>query len=190
MTPNSDSINPQHNDLQPSDPQRDEFQPDLQQEIRMSRRFSIADVIGQEAGNFMKGESPVPKLVQAKGEAVHALKANLDDLHGALEQVLQRWLEDDEMRISRHLNHPINALVELLERILASPETFYELVRQADVRWGQLYDERPHFQRPGQAPHPDDDYTHESVRASLVQCLERLQNPLAKTTAATSDEAE
>jgi hypothetical protein len=150
---------------------------DIQQEIRLSRQFSIADVIGQEAGNFMKGASPIPRLVQAKGEAIQALKETLDDRPGALERVLQQWLDDDEIRISRHLEAPVNALKDLIETLLKSPETLYEVVRQADVIWGQLYDERPHFQRPGQAPHPEDEYTHDSVRQTLLACLQRLNTP-------------
>jgi hypothetical protein len=159
-------------------PDQPNLDPDIQQEIRLSRPFSLADVIGQEAGGFMKGESPVPKLVQARGEAVQALKEHLQDLHGALQRVLQQWLEDDQARISRHLAVPSQAVKELLETILASPETFYELVRQTDVTWGHLYDERPHFQQPGQAPHPEDEYTHESVRITLVNCLQRLNLPV------------
>lgn len=183
MAPNPENPNPDANDALSLESAI------LQQEIRMSRPFSIADVIGQEAGNFMKGESPVPRLVQARGEVIHALKENLDDLHGALQQVLQRWLADDESRISRHLSAPVNALIDLLDSILASPETLYELVRQADVLWGQLYDERPHFQRPGQAPHPDDEYTHESVRASLLDCLEKLKAPPIEPSAEPDSEA-
>jgi hypothetical protein len=34
-----------------------------------------------------------------------------------------------------------------------------EFVRRVDMRWGQMYDERPHFERPGHPPHPDDEYT-------------------------------
>ena len=156
-------------------PDQPPAQPDIQQELRLSRPFSLADVIGQEAGSFMKGESPVPKLMQLRGEALQGLKEHLTDRHGALQSVLQRWLAADETRLSRHLEAPINALKDLLESILASPETLYELVRQTDVTWGHLYDERPHFQRPGQAAHPDDEYTHESVRLALVDCLQRLR---------------
>ncbi|TVP67238.1 MAG: hypothetical protein EA342_09310 [Leptolyngbya sp. LCM1.Bin17] len=147
---------------------------DVQQELRLGRRFSLADVIGQEAGNFMKGESPVPRLVQAKSQVRQCLASHLSDLHGALHQVLLRWIDADDSRISRHLDAPENALKELLEGVLQSSETLYELVRQADVTWGQLYDERPHFQQPGQDPHPDDEYTHESVRVALRACLQKL----------------
>lgn len=151
--------------------------PDIQQELRLSRPFTLADAIGQEAGDFMKGESPIPRLVQARHGAQQALKESLIDGPGALQQVLDRWLSDDETRLSRHLDTPPEAVKDLLEAILRSPETFYELVRQADVTWGQIYGSRPYFQQPGQPPHPDDEYTHESVRDTLKTCLHCLDNP-------------
>ncbi len=153
--------------------------PDIQQEIRLSRPFTLADAIGQEAGNFMKGASPIPPLVQAKHGAQEALKASLQDGPGALQQVLERWLLDDETRLSRHMRNPPEAAKDLIEAVLRSPETLYELVRQADVAWGQIYDSRPYFQQPGQAPHPDDEYTHESVQHTLEDCLRRLNQPPA-----------
>lgn len=151
--------------------------PDIQQELRLSRPFTLADAIGQEAGTFMKGASPIPRLVQAKHGAQQALKDALTDGPGALHRVLEQWLCDDQTRLSQHVQNPAAALKDLLETILRSPETFYELVRQADVTWGQLYDSRPHFQQPGQPPHPDDEYSHESVRETLKDCLARLDNP-------------
>ncbi|WP_197064796.1 hypothetical protein [Leptolyngbya sp. KIOST-1] len=149
----------------------------IQQELRLSRPFTLADAIGQEAGNFMQGESPVPRLVQTRHGAQQALKDSLVDGPGALYRVLAQWLWDDEARLSQHVQDPAGAVKDLLETILRSPATFYELVRQADVTWGQLYDSRPHFQQPGQPPHPDDEYTHESVRETLLACLYRLNHP-------------
>ena len=155
---------------------QDDF-PDIQQELRLSRPFTLADAIGQEAGNFMKGESPIPRLVQARHGAQQALKESLVDGPGALHRVLEQWLVDDERRLSLHLEHPAEAVKDLLVTVLRSPVTLYELVRQTDVTWGQIYDSRPHFQQPGQPPHPDDQYTHESVRETLEQCLYCLNHP-------------
>lgn len=151
--------------------------PDIQQELRLGRPYTLADAIGQEAGDFMKGASPIPRLVQARHGAQQALKAVLVDRPGALQRVLEQRLNDDDARLSKHLDRPVEAVKDLLEMLLRSPETFYELVRQADVTWGQIYGSRPHFQQPGQPPHPDDEYTHESVRATLEQCLYYLNNP-------------
>ncbi|MBE9156716.1 hypothetical protein IQ265_07725 [Nodosilinea sp. LEGE 06152] len=151
--------------------------PDIQQELRLSRPFTLADAIGHEAGSFMKGESPIPRLVQAKHGAQQALKEALLDGPGALHRVLEQWLCNDETRLSQHSQNPVEAVKDLLETVLRSPETFYELVRQADVTWGQIYDCRPYFQQPGQPPHPDDEYTHESVRETLKNCLYVLKHP-------------
>lgn len=147
---------------------------DIQQELRLSRKFTLADAIGQEAGNFMKGESPVPRMVQVKTEIVTLLKEHLKDSSGALQAVLQNWIATDESRMSQHLNAPAGAIIEAVEAILQSPDTFHELVRQADAKWGEMYGERPHFQAPGQPADPEDEYTHESVHQSLTSCLHRL----------------
>ncbi|HSM82296.1 MAG TPA: hypothetical protein VLS96_11445 [Nodosilinea sp.] len=161
--------------------------PDIQQELRLSRPFTLADAIGQEAGSFMKGASPIPRLVQARHGVQQALKESLVDGPGALHRVLEQWLMDDDSRLSRHLGHPTEAVKDLLETVLRSPATFYELVRQTDVTWGQLYDSRPHFQQPGQPPHPDDEYTHESVRKTLENCLSWLNAPPVEPSEATPE---
>jgi hypothetical protein len=46
------------------------------------------------------------------------------------------------------------------------------------VRWGELYQERPLFQRTGQAPDPADEYTYESVRRKLILLLEKLREEI------------
>ncbi|MDJ0517311.1 MAG: hypothetical protein QNJ74_14035 [Trichodesmium sp. MO_231.B1] len=133
------------------------------------REFTLADVIGQEGGAFMKGESPVPKLVQVKTEINTLISQNLQDVSGVLQAVLYRWVEEDTARISKHLDAPLQALLGLLKSILENPPILYELVRQVDMLWGEINNERPYFQRPGQPPHPDDEYTHESVYQQLVE---------------------
>ncbi|MGF1569485.1 MAG: hypothetical protein ACFCVD_15695 [Nodosilinea sp.] len=153
----------------------------IQQELRLGRKFTVADAIGQEAGGFMAGVSPVPRLVQAKTQVLHLLNQCLKDSEGALQVVLHQWIEADDAGISRHLEAPETALRELLVRIIRSPETLYELVRQTDVTWGDMYDEYPHFQQPGQPPHPDAAYSHESVRAILAACLLQLATQTSTT---------
>ena len=37
-----------------------------------------------------------------------------------------------------------------------------------------MYDERPYFQSPGQPPHPEDEYTHDSVKGKLINFLESI----------------
>ncbi|MFM7910045.1 MAG: hypothetical protein ACKPA9_34360, partial [Microcystis sp.] len=72
-------------------------------------------------------------------------------------------------------DNPVQALQLILEEILDNQELLYELVHRVDVKWGQLYGERPYFQQPHQKPHPEDEYTHNSVRDKLVSLLARLE---------------
>ncbi len=154
-----------------------ELEEEIRCDIYQRREFTLADVIGREGGSFMKGESPIPRLVQAETKINTFITQNLSDVSGALQGVLHRWVLEDTARVSQHLEAPLQALLGLLESILENPSILYELVRQVDMLWGEMNDERPYFQQPGQPPHPDDEYTHESVKqqlAELVCCLRGL----------------
>ncbi len=157
-----------------TDNKEQQRQQDIRKEILAGRKFSLAEVIGREGGDFLKGESPVPKLVQATTEIKIFITNNLSDSSGALQAILQTWVVADEEGISQHLNSPLNALKQLLTKILDNSELLYELVRQVDFKWGQMYDERPYFQSPGQQAHPNDEYTHESVEEMLRSLLSQL----------------
>lgn len=146
----------------------------IQQEMLAGRPFSLADVICREGGSFLKGESPIPRLLQAKAEINLFIDRNLTDSSGALKAVLQTLVTTDDACVSRHLDFPLVALRELLEMMVHNPEFLYEFVKQVDVKWGQLFGERPYFQQPGQPPHPEDEYTHESVHQQLAALLELL----------------
>ncbi|WP_199305740.1 hypothetical protein [Pseudanabaena sp. FACHB-2040] len=153
---------------------------DLQHELRLARKFSLAEVIGREGSDFMKGESPIPPLMQAITQINLFIDQHLDDSIGALQAVLQAWVKAQDAQVSRYMDRPLAALQKILQDILSTPETLYEVVRQADVRWGQIFGERPHFQQPGQAAHPDDKYTHESVRVTLKVLLEAVESDLRR----------
>lgn len=152
---------------------------DIQTEILLGRQFSLADVIGREGGTFLKGDSPIPRLFQALAVIHCFIDQHFSDSSGAAQATLQTWVKAD-IRVSQHLNAPLIALQEILEDIINQTmnSTLYEFVRQVDVKWGQIYGERPHFQQPGQAPHPDDEYTHESVRQQLINLLDILKTYL------------
>lgn len=141
---------------------------DIRHDLLGGREFTLADFIAQEGSSFMKGESPVPKLVQAQTEIKTFISHNLSDVSGALQAVLHRWIDEDTARVSQHLDVPLHALLGLLDSIVESPPLLHEFVRQVDMKWGYMNGEKPHFQRPGQPPHPDDEYTHESVYQQLV----------------------
>ena len=146
----------------------------IQREILAGRKFSLAEAIGREGGDFLKGESPVPKLVQATTEINTFIAINLQDSSGALQAVLQTWISTDEAGVSKNLDSPLTALKQMLDNIIDNSELLYELVRQVDFQWGKMYAERPYFQSPGQPPHPDDEYTHESVEEKLKSLLTKL----------------
>ena len=150
----------------PSDPESEANQA-IEREIRQGRKYSLADAISQEGGDFLKGESPIPKLVQVKSAIKHFINLHLRDSAGALQATLLIAVQADDVICSRHFAHPLQALVEILHPLLNQEAQLREFVRQVDMRWGQMYDERPHFELPGQPPHPDDEYTIQSVRSQL-----------------------
>lgn len=141
---------------------------ELERELRQGRPFSLAAAIAQEAGGFLKGDSPVPALTQAKATVCNFIRDHLGDTSGTLQLILCRWMEDDLAQLSHHLHQPVFALQALLQAITTNPEQLYELARQVNIAWGEANNERPHFQRPHQVPHPDAEYTHASVQAQLL----------------------
>lgn len=150
----------------------------IEKEIRGGQKFSLANAIGREGGDFLKGESPVPKLVQVITEINNFISRNLRDHSGALQAILHNWVKADQARVSQHLDFPLMALRDILEAILQNKPLLYELVRQVDTKWGEINDERPYFQQPGQDPHPDDEYTHESVEQDLVNLLKTVNSSI------------
>ena len=147
----------------------------IKREILSGREFSLAEAIGREGGNFLKGESPVPKLAQAIAQLQMFINQNLSDPSGALQAVLYNWVKTDS-RVSQHLNSPLIALNEILSTLIDNQSLLHEFVRQVDHKWGQIYDERPYFQQPGQPAHPEDEYTHESVRLQLMKLLDIVKS--------------
>ena len=133
--------------------------PDVEAEIRQSRKFSATEAMARLAGpGAMKGASPISRVLQAETEIGNWLKDNLPDANGILEVLLLRSLKGGELVLA-NLDHPLAALAHCCERLLHSDQLLTELVRQADAEWGQRMDERPHFDRQGSAPHQEDHYT-------------------------------
>jgi hypothetical protein len=159
----------------PEDNQNQEQDKEIQRDILSGQKYSLASAIAREGGSFLKGESPVPKLVQVTTEINLFIDRHLPDSTGALQLVLKHWVKGDPL-VSQNLESPLKGLAQILEKILNNEELFYEMVRQADVKWGQMYKERPYFQKPGQPPHPDDEYTHESVKEKLYSLQEKLSS--------------
>ena len=152
------------------DPNIDE----VQREMRARQKFSMAGAIGRSGSGLMKGESPVSQQEQALAALTQWIDQKVSNPSGALKSILRRRVRSSNL-LASHLQQPCNALREMIETILASDYGIQEFVRQVDVRWGELYQERPLFQRAGQAPVPGDEYTNESVRQALTLLLEKLQ---------------
>ncbi|MGP1373290.1 MAG: hypothetical protein ACTS3T_10705 [Almyronema sp.] len=146
----------------------------LQQEILANRPFSLAEAIGREGGDFLKGECLVPRPLRAIARLNLFIDQHLCDQPGALHRVLQTWIKTD-VHISQHLDTPLVALEKILASILDNPYVFNEFARQVNVQWGTLYDEIPRFQQPGQPPHPETAYPHQLIRQKLIDLQTRLQ---------------
>ena len=154
------------------DPSTDE----VQREMPAQQKFSMAGAIGRAGSGLMKGESPVSQQEQAITVLTQWIDQQTPDPSGALKSMLRRRVRGNELLVACHLQQPHNALREMIDTILASDYALQEFVRQVDVRWGELYQERPLFQQAGQAANPADEYTYDSVRQALGLLLEKLQD--------------
>ena len=144
---------------------------ELEREICRERTFTMAEAIGRLAGSgSMKGASPISRLQQAQVEVDEYLKQRLDDRLGILVTVLSRQVREGRLLLES-ADHPLAAIRAHVQAVLGSTYLLEELVRETDMEWGQVFGERPYFEREGRAADPDDPYTVASVRATLSQFL-------------------
>ena len=87
--------------------------------------------------------------------------------------MLHRVVKASELLLKNY-DRPLVVLAGCCQRILDSDYLLEELVRDADIEWGRVMDERPYFVKEGSPRHPDDPYTGESVRLALSGLLEQL----------------
>jgi len=156
-------------DLQTDDLQTD----DLQTEIRLERKFSLAEAIGREGSGFMKGESAIPRPLRAAAELNRFITTQLREPTGALATTLYAWASND-IRVSRQLDTPLVALAQIIESLLAEPTIFLEFARQVAIAHSRLTGDRPYFQQPGQPAPPDAEHTHQSITQALTALLNQL----------------
>jgi hypothetical protein len=160
------------------DEQRDNAPADdaaLERDIRAGREFSLAEAIGRLGGtDLMKGASPVALKRQADLEIGRLLRDRLSDPDGALRYALRRLVVESDTLLEQQFRDPAGALRAVVERTLGTDALLRSIVRDADAQWGRDNDTRPHFDREGRDPHPEDPYTVESVRAELTRLLDRL----------------
>ena len=146
----------------------------LEREIRSERKFNAIEALGRLAGpGMMKGVSPVTPKRQAEAAIESYLSGHLPDTGGVLRGLLLRCVSESEHLLGNY-DRPLAALASYVSGVLGSEYLLKELVREADTEWGRVMGERPHFQREGCAPDPDDPYTTDSVRAALSRLLEQL----------------
>jgi hypothetical protein len=154
--------------------QRSAADAELEREIRRERKFSLAEAIGRMAGpGAMKGESPITRLQQAEVEIESWLEEHLIDAGEGLHIALLRGVKQSDLLLQR-FEEPLGALGSYCQRILGSDYLLAELVRDADVEWGRVFAERPHFEQAGTPAHADDPYTVNSVRKTLSSLLQEL----------------
>jgi hypothetical protein len=145
----------------------------IEREVRRGRTFSLSDAIGRMGGEGMlKGASPVPPIEQTEAAIAAYLRAHLDDAGGVLAQVVCRQLKSSEILLE-HFDQPAVVLAGYVNQVLTSDTLLKDLVREADSEWGRTLGERPHFEREGRPPDPDDPYTLASVRHALTRLVQR-----------------
>lgn len=153
---------------------RDERESEIAREVRQTRKFTPQEAMARMAGpGAMKGASPVARTQQAEIAVATWLGSNLNDPSGALRIVLCRQLKDSELLLN-NVDQPLIALKAYCQLALGKNHVLEDIVREADVEWGRMMDERPHFERDGVLD-PDDPYTTQSVHKSLDNVLERLE---------------
>jgi hypothetical protein len=158
-------------DTPPSDKDKDA---ELEREIRADRKFTLSEAIGRMAGGgLMKGVSPVTPKQQAEAAIEDYLRRHLADTGGVLGAVLLRRVGQCDLLVGDY-DQPLAVLAGYVRQVLGSDYLLQDLVREADVEWGRVFGERPHFERPGCASDPDDPYTTEPVRTALSRLIDKL----------------
>ncbi len=146
----------------------------IEKELRGQTKFSLGGAIGRAGKGLMKGASPISPQEQASKTLQEWINVNTPDPSGALKEILRRRIRTTVYPDAIDPQHPYPVLSKLVDAILANDYQLKEFVRQVDIRWGEIYQERPHFEKEGQPPHPDDEYTIASVRETLTELSTKL----------------
>ncbi len=156
------------------DKPRSQADEELEREIRKGRKFTVAEAVARMAGpGAMKGASPVMREQQAEVEIEEWLRRHMTAGDGELQVVLLRPIKGSDLLL-HNFERPLFVLAAYCRQVLDSDYRLHELVREADVEWGRVNGERPHFEVEGSPPDPDDPYTFESVRKTLAGLIEQL----------------
>ncbi|MEZ4389107.1 MAG: hypothetical protein R3D98_16300 [Candidatus Krumholzibacteriia bacterium] len=144
----------------------------IEQEARLGRRTGLAGALaGRDGGDNLRGASPTPVIQRALLAADLWLRQHLEAPDSSLRTVLLRHLEAAPELLEAHVDRPASLLAVWLPGRLEAMGWLEDLVREVDMAWGRLNDERPHFERPGTEPDVDDPYTLRGVGATLTRLL-------------------
>ena len=146
----------------------------ITKEIRASRQFSIAEAIGREGGSFLKGESSIPRPVRAAAAVQQFINTHSIQPTGVLSTTLCTWVCND-IRLSRQLDTPLVALLQVVDSLLLGSTAFVEFGRQVAIAHSKETGDRPYFQAINQPPHPDAHYSHHRIKTELAQLQTILQ---------------
>ncbi len=152
----------------------DELKKQIEKDVKSQQGFSLAAGLMEQGGGLFKNASLVPRLKQVQMELVEFVRKNCPDSSGALHTLLEQKIKENDAGFANHLDHPLLALKKIIQAILQTEDSLVHFVRAVDQKYGELYSERPYFQSKGQKAHPNDEYTHKSVRESLI----KLKNTL------------
>ncbi|HOX25536.1 MAG TPA: hypothetical protein PLL30_11805 [Candidatus Krumholzibacteria bacterium] len=146
----------------------------IERDARLHLRASLtAALAGRDGGGHLRGASPTPVITRALLEIDLWLRDALVDPAGCLRIVILRRLEGLPDLLEAGLGQPAATVAVWLERLLALPGAMTDLVRETDMTWGQRFAERPRFERDGQQPEPDDEYTIAGVTRLLTDLHRR-----------------
>ena len=87
--------------------------------------------------------------------------------------MLHRRIKGSELLLN-NFDQPMVVLASYCQQVLDSDYLLKEVVREADIEWGRLMHERPHFEKEGCPNHPEDPYTVESVRSTISRLVGQL----------------
>lgn len=147
----------------------------LLREAWTDARFSMDGALLQASGGgLLSGSDQVSALELARREIRGLLRQQLRDT--VLEKALEAWIDLHQQQFERHVQTPVTGLLHLLEQTLQREGLFVEFVRTVDVHYGQIMQERPRFQQPGDPPHPDDPHTFDSVRKTLEKLADTCRH--------------
>lgn len=135
------------------------------------KKFSLESGLSQVGSGIFDGSSIIPKEKRIKAVIQNFLRENLKDTQGTLIKVLENQIISNEPLLAKYEETPLKAIYQKVTEVLNNDLALYELVREVDQLYGRDFQERPHFQKAGHAPHPDDEYTHQSVKDTLINFI-------------------